>query len=77
MYSDAYQSIAMISADSNVLFVDTVDFNTHMLEFRKVDFSDSSFEIWLSQIAYTSGTYPNGADKVLYKSPSVYLLGNL
>ena len=81
--SDCYQynsnkpAIAITTIDSNVSYFASVSTPIGNLEFRKVDFSQTNINIWLSSITWSSCTSYTGADGILYdsSSSSVYFLG--
>ena len=76
-YNGINPANTITSADANVLFMlDTVIISKNV-EFRRVDFSNSNFNIWMSQIIWSSWSTSIEHD-IIYDSnlSAIYILGN-
>ena len=75
-YSGISPAETIVSVDSNVIYLIDYMITPENIEFRKLDFSNPSIEVWLSQIVWNS--WATNADYDLYYDSdllTVYALG--
>ena len=75
-YSGISPAETIVSADSNVIYLIDLMNTPQNIEFRKLDFSNPSLEVWFSQMVWSSWTTTVDYD-LYYDSDllSVYVLG--